>query len=110
MSASAVEVGINDFSSAVGEEAGLEGDGLEAVHIDAVELGSEFGECSPEVGGERFVGFGSEAIDFINDTFVVRRDELGSVVEVGFEPVVVSGVVAGGEDDAGVGVEFTDGE
>ena len=108
--ACAVEVGKDDFCGCLGEDVRAEDDAFEAVCVDGVEFGAEDAEGALGVFGEGGEGVGGEGVYFCDDGFVVRGDELCSVVKVCFEAVVVGGVVGCGDDDAGICVKFSDGE
>ena len=59
---------------------------------------------------QRFVVLAGDGVHLADDAVGVGIDDLRAVVEVGLEAVVVRRVVAGGEDDAGIGAEFAHGE
>ena len=110
MAARAVEVGVNDFGAALAEELRTEQHGFQAVHVDTVKGGVQHVKGAAPVFRQRFIFLRGQGVHFLNHGLVMRRHQLGSVVEIGLEAVVVGGVVAGGQHHAGIRIEFTDGE
>ena len=108
MAARPVEVGVNDFSSPLVEKFRTEQHGFQAVHVNTVKGGIQHMKGSAPVFRQRFIFFGSQGIDLPDHGLVMRRHQLGSIIEVSLETVVMGGVVAGGQHHAGIRMEFPD--
>ena len=105
-----MQVGVYHLGRGLGEDIGAQHDALELLDVDGIELSAEDAELALLVGGQGVVHVGGEGVHLGNHGLIVRGDELGAVVEVGLEAVVVSGVVGSGEHYARVGIQLADGE
>ena len=108
VAAGAVEVGEDDLGGRAFQQRRLEQQGLEAGDVERVHFRAEDGDGAA-LGGV-FVELAGDRVHLLDDAVGVGIDDLRAVVEIGFEAVVVRRIVAGGEDDAGVGAEFAHGE
>lgn len=108
--AGAVDVGVADFEAGGADGFGVEDGFGEGIEVKLFDIGGDVSDAV-EIDVEilRDIGEG-DGVDVVDDGFGVGRDDLSAVGEVAFEAVIVGWVVAGGDDDAGVGAEGADGE
>ncbi len=95
------------FEAIVGDGTGIEDGEL----VCLIDFGSEPGDLS--IGDSLFVvepGDRGAIGDAIDDSLIVRRQDLSAVGPVGFEAIVAGRVVRGGDDDTGDAVEESDGK
>ena len=87
---------------------GIDADFLDALQIDAVNLLANGDD-------EVFVALKLHIIDghlvhLVDDTGIVGSEHLGTIFPIGLVAVVLFGVVAGGDVDTGLALQFADGE
>ena len=83
----------------------------DGVLVCLVDFGSELAD--PPIGDSLIVvelGDGGAVCHAIDDSLIVRRQDLSAVGPVGFEAIVTGRVVRGGDDDTGDAVEESDGK
>ncbi len=108
--AGAVQVGEDDAGGVPAQDLGIGHARAQAVEVGGLGGGGNGARGRAVGGGQGRDRAGAERLDAGDDRGVVGRQDLAAVAEVALEAVVVGRVVAGGDDDAGVGAEMPDGE
>ena len=106
VAAGAVEVGENDLGRRAVEQRRFQQQSLEARDIQRVHFRAEDGDLAARSLGQDFVKLAADRVHLPNDAFCIGVNDLGTVVEIRFEAVVVRRIVAGGQDHTRVGAEF----
>ena len=94
--AGAVQIGEDHLGGRAFEQLRLEQQGLEPLDVAFIHFAAEHGDGATLAFRKRFVGFGNHRVHLGDDAGGVRIDDLGTVVEVGLEAIVMRRVVRGG--------------
>ena len=88
----------------------IEDQRLEAFHVSFVRFLAQDGQRSRILRRDRLEDIGLNGVDPLDDRACVRLDDLRAIPEIHFVAVVVGRVVAGSDDDPGVGIRPAHGE